>query len=100
MGLLTLSAERAAAFRRFRRNTWKAIALCAALRMADAGLGLGLLASVPSHAGQSATGEEGAGDYSPVFAGCGGAGCGAAAGRWDHAFTEAEPGRRPRYPAR
>ncbi|MCT2398432.1 hypothetical protein [Novosphingobium mangrovi (ex Huang et al. 2023)] len=51
MGLATLSPGQADALRRFRRNTWKAIALCAALRLADAMLGLGLLATTTTQAG-------------------------------------------------
>jgi hypothetical protein len=41
------------ALRRFRRNTWKAIALCAALRLVDATPGFGILATSPSQAGQA-----------------------------------------------
>ncbi len=52
MGLLSLSSAQAARLRRFRRNTWKAVILCAVLRLADASLGLGLLATSTTQAGQ------------------------------------------------
>lgn len=54
MGLFSLAPARAEALRRFRRNTWKAIALCAAVRLADTALGLGLLATSATQAGQPA----------------------------------------------
>ena len=43
MGLITVSPERHRKLQRFRRNTWKAIALCAALRLADTAFGFGLV---------------------------------------------------------
>lgn len=43
MGIFTLSEARHHKLQRFRRNTWRAIALCAALRLADAVFGFGLL---------------------------------------------------------
>lgn len=43
MGVLTLSAERHERLCHFRRNVWKAVLLCAALRFADTSLGLGLV---------------------------------------------------------
>lgn len=52
MAILSLSEERHQALRRFRRNTWKAIALCAVLRVADAALGLGLSQSTQTLAAQ------------------------------------------------
>jgi hypothetical protein len=52
MALLTLTDESHRTLQRFRRNTWKAIFLCAALRLADAALGLGLVAANPSFAAQ------------------------------------------------
>lgn len=53
MSLFALSPARTESLRRFRRNTWKAIALFAALRLADASLGLGLLATSTLQAGQA-----------------------------------------------
>lgn len=53
MGLFALSPARTESLRRFRRNTWKAIALFSVLRLADASLGLGLLAPSTTHAGQT-----------------------------------------------
>lgn len=53
MAFLSLSPAQAACLQRFRRNTWKAIALCAVLRLADASLGLGLLATSTTQAGQA-----------------------------------------------
>lgn len=43
MGIFTVSDAHHHRLRRFRRNTWKAIALCAALRLADTAFGLGLV---------------------------------------------------------
>jgi hypothetical protein len=43
MGIFTVSDEHHHKFQRFRRNTWKAIALCAALRLADTAFGFGLV---------------------------------------------------------
>jgi hypothetical protein len=42
MGIFTVSESRHLKLQRFRRNTWKAIALCAALRLADTAFGFGL----------------------------------------------------------
>lgn len=43
MRFLSLSDKHHIQLQRFRRNTWKAIALCAAIRIVDATLGLGLV---------------------------------------------------------
>lgn len=43
MGIFTVSETRHPKLQRFRRNTWKAIALCAALRLADTAFGFGLV---------------------------------------------------------
>ena len=39
MGIFTISDERHHRLQRFRRNTWMAVALCAALRFAEACIG-------------------------------------------------------------
>lgn len=51
---LPAAAARHARLRRFRRHTWAAIVLCAALRLADAAAGLGLLEPTPPLAAQDA----------------------------------------------
>ncbi|MCB5426445.1 hypothetical protein H0274_14365 [Altererythrobacter sp. CC-YST694] len=43
MGILTLSDQRAAQFRRLRRRTWLLIAACLLARAADAAFGLNLI---------------------------------------------------------
>ncbi|NML94002.1 hypothetical protein [Novosphingobium olei] len=43
MGMFKVSDARHHRLQRFRRNTWKAIALCAALRLADTAFGVGLV---------------------------------------------------------
>jgi hypothetical protein len=43
MGVLILSEERHLRLCHFRRNAWKAVLLCTALRLADTTLGLGLV---------------------------------------------------------
>ena len=43
MSILTVSDERHRKMTRFRIKLWKAIALCAALRLADAAFGLGFV---------------------------------------------------------
>ena len=43
MGIFTVSEAQHHRLRRFRRNTWKAIALCAAVRLADTAFGFGLM---------------------------------------------------------
>ena len=43
MGIFTVSETRHLKLQRFRRNTWKAIVLCAALRLADTAFGFGLV---------------------------------------------------------
>lgn len=52
MAILAVSGDRHRGLRRFRRNTWKAIALCAALRLADSTFGLGLFQPAQSLAAQ------------------------------------------------
>jgi len=54
MGILSLSDERHHRLGQFRRNTWKAIALCAALRLADAAFGFGLIEPAQSAVAQDA----------------------------------------------
>jgi hypothetical protein len=54
MGVLTLSQPRIDNLRRFRRNTWRAIALCTALRVADAAFGLNLIEHTEPVAAQEA----------------------------------------------
>ncbi|GBH31093.1 hypothetical protein [Sphingobium xenophagum] len=53
MGILTVSETRHHKLQRFRRNTWKAIALCAALRLADTAFGFGLVEPTQTLAAQS-----------------------------------------------
>jgi hypothetical protein len=52
MNLLTLSERHHRKLCRFRRNTWRAIALCGALRLADAAFGLGLVEPAQTLAAQ------------------------------------------------
>ena len=52
MSPLTLPDRRRRRLRRFRRNTWKAIVLCGALRLADTAFGLGLVESAQTLAAQ------------------------------------------------
>jgi hypothetical protein len=52
MGIFTVSAARHQKLERFRRNTWKAIALCAALRLADTAFGLGMVEPTQTLAAQ------------------------------------------------
>ncbi len=52
MGIFTVSATRHLQFQRFRRNTWKVIALCAALRLADTAFGFGLVEPTQTLAAQ------------------------------------------------
>ncbi|WP_374411853.1 hypothetical protein [Novosphingobium colocasiae] len=47
MSILAVSDERHQSLKRFRRNAWKAIALCAVVRLADTALGLGFIE--PTH---------------------------------------------------
>lgn len=48
MSLFHLTPAKAARLRTFRRNTWKAIVLCAALRLANAALEPGTTHAMPS----------------------------------------------------
>jgi hypothetical protein len=48
VGVLSLSAERHERLCHFRRNAWKAVLLCAALRLADSTFSLGLVDPAPS----------------------------------------------------
>lgn len=43
MSIFAVSEVRHRQLQRFRRNTWKAIALCAALRLVDTAFGFGLV---------------------------------------------------------
>ena len=52
MSIFTVSDERHHRLQRFRRNAWKAIALCAALRLADTALGFGLVEPTQTLAAQ------------------------------------------------
>lgn len=52
MAPLTLSDQAHHRLQSFRRNTWKAIALCLAVRIADATFALGLVQPAPSLAAQ------------------------------------------------
>lgn len=52
MDILTVSEARHQKLQHFRRNTWKAIALCAALRFADTTLGFGLVEPIQTLAAQ------------------------------------------------
>lgn len=52
MGILTVTEARHLKLQRFRRNTWKAIALCAALRLADTAFGFGLFEPIQTLAAQ------------------------------------------------
>jgi len=52
MSIFTVSDERHHRLQRFRRNTWKAIALCAALRLADTAFGFGLVGPTQTLAAQ------------------------------------------------
>lgn len=52
MGIFTVSSEHHHKLQRFRRNTWMAIALCAALRCADAAFGFGLIEPTQTLAAQ------------------------------------------------
>jgi hypothetical protein len=52
MGIFTISEARHHKLQRFRRNTWKAIALCAALRLADTAFGFGLIEPTQTLAAQ------------------------------------------------
>lgn len=57
MKVLIPSEERCLRLSHFRRNTWKAVLLCAVLRLADTTLGLGLVEPVtPLSAVESAAG--------------------------------------------
>jgi hypothetical protein len=47
MGVLTLSEERHLSLCHFRRNAWKAVFLCAALRFADTTFSFGLVDPAP-----------------------------------------------------
>ena len=47
-----ISEARHHKLQRFRRNTWKAIALCAALRLADTAFGFGLIEPTQTLAAQ------------------------------------------------
>lgn len=52
MSFFTVSETRHHKLQRFRRNTWKAIALCAALRLADTAFGFGLVEPTQTLAAQ------------------------------------------------
>ncbi len=52
MGIFTISDERHHRLQRFRRNTWMAVALCAALRFADTTFGFGLVEPTQTPAAQ------------------------------------------------
>lgn len=52
MGIFSVSNERHIQLKRFRRHAWMAIALCAALRLTDAALGLGIIEPSQSLAAQ------------------------------------------------
>ncbi|GGZ07044.1 hypothetical protein [Novosphingobium colocasiae] len=52
MGIFTVSDARHHRLQSFRRNTWKAIALCAALRLADTAFGFGLVEPTQTLAAQ------------------------------------------------
>jgi len=52
MGILYISDERHIQLKRFRRQAWIAIALCVALRVTDAALGLGIIEPSQSLAAQ------------------------------------------------
>lgn len=52
MGIFQISQARLASLQRFRRNAWKAIALCAALRLAEMAFGFGLVEPTPKLAAQ------------------------------------------------
>lgn len=47
MGVLTISKERHLRLCHFRRNAWKAVLLCAALRLADSTFSFGLVDPAP-----------------------------------------------------
>lgn len=55
MNIFTVSEAQHHRLQRFRCNTWKAIALCAALRLADTALGLGLVEPTQTLAAQDMT---------------------------------------------
>ena len=52
MGIFTVSDARHRQLQRFRRNSWMAIALWAALRLADAAFGFGLIEPTETLAAQ------------------------------------------------
>lgn len=52
MAIFTIAAARHGKLHNFRSNTWKAIALCAALRLADTAFGFGLVEPVQTRAAQ------------------------------------------------
>jgi len=52
MGIFTVAEARHLKLRLFRRNTWKAIALCAVLRLVDAAFGFGLVEPTQTLAAQ------------------------------------------------
>jgi hypothetical protein len=52
MGIFTVSDERHRQLQRVRRNTWNAIALCAALRLVDTAFGFGLVEPTQTLAAQ------------------------------------------------
>jgi len=52
MSIFTVSDARHHRLQRFRRNTWKAIALCAALRLVDTAFGFGLVEPTQTLAAQ------------------------------------------------
>lgn len=52
MSFFTVSETRHHKLQRFRSNTWKAIALCAALRLADTAFGFGLVEPTQTLAAQ------------------------------------------------
>ncbi len=52
MSIFTVSDARHHRLQRFRSNTWKAIALCAALRLADTAFGFGLVEPTQTLAAQ------------------------------------------------
>lgn len=52
MSIFAVSEAQHHRLQRFRRNTWKAIALCAALRLADTAFGFGLVEPTQTLAAQ------------------------------------------------
>lgn len=53
MGIFSVSETRHHKLQRFRRNIWRAIALCAVLRVADTAFGFGLVEPTQTLAAQS-----------------------------------------------